>query len=41
MAGIGHNEDYWSLNLQEKRASHLPRNFGHGVFNMIKEFMGT
>jgi len=41
MVGTNHNENYWSLNLQEKRASHLPCNFGHGVFDMIKEFMGT
>jgi len=41
MVGTSHNENYWSLNLQEKRASHLPCNFGHGVYDMIKEFMGT
>ncbi len=40
MVGIGHNENDWSLNLREKRTSHLLRNFGHGVYDMIKEFMG-
>jgi len=40
MVGTCHNEDYWSLSLQKKRASHLPCNFGHGVYDMIKEFMG-
>jgi hypothetical protein len=41
MVGIGQNEDYWSSSLQEKITSHLPRNFGHGVYDMIKEFMGV
>ncbi len=40
MVGIGHNENDWLLNLQEKRTSHLLRNFGHGMYDMIKEFMG-
>ncbi len=40
MVGIGHNENDWSVNLQKKRTSHLLRNFGHGVYDMIEEFIG-
>jgi len=40
MVGTGHNEDYWSLSFRKKRTSHLPHNFGHGVYDMIKEFTG-
>lgn len=41
MVGTGHNENYWSLSFQEKKTSHLLRNFGRGVYDMIKGFMGT
>jgi hypothetical protein len=40
MTGINHNEDFWSLNLQKIRTFHLPHNFGHGIYNTIKKFIG-
>ncbi len=41
MTSTNHNEDFWSLNLQKIRTFHLPHNFGHEVYNMIKKFIGT
>jgi len=40
MSCIRHNENYKSLCFQEF-FSRLHYNFGHGINNMIKEFMGT
>jgi hypothetical protein len=36
-----HDENYWTLNIQDKVALHLPNNFGHGMYDMIYEFMKT
>jgi len=41
MLGIGHNENYWALNPQEKVAHHLPRHFGYNMYDMIHDFMGS
>lgn len=38
---LGNNQDYWSLNLNEKLAWGLPRNFGQVQYEMIGEFLGT
>jgi hypothetical protein len=30
-----HNENDWTLNIQDKVALHLPHNFDHGMYDMI------
>jgi hypothetical protein len=39
--GTGNNQNYWSMNMEEKLAQGLLRNFGQGLYEMIVEFLGT
>lgn len=35
MLGTIHNENDWTLNIQDKVPLHLPHNFGHRMYDMI------